>query len=464
MSASRMSREVATPSVGLRSAWGGLGRDLIRPTVRTTEPGLQRSPAPEPVPDHSFHDGYRQVEPVEDRAPYHDPQAGLSRGGAAPPRARGAGDARGSGGARRLLHRPPRRRGRGRRQKRRRRRGPAPGGGEQARELQGRLRGRPQSRLQGDVQEGLQDRLRHGEGHREAGRRDRGRHAATRCSASAWAALRPRRARTPRRPASAKAEAYAEAKQAATTRAASEVSARAARRAAGTATPPASARGSRPVRATPAPQPEPPPTRRPAPPKDRPDRAGPPARPGQQLRHGHARRQHSRGPGRDPEQPRLPGQPRHRRATAARCSADGASAQAARPAPAPDGGFILQPARWVDWNRHRYGDLVTFRTLFDPCFVMVFEPELVKRVFRGKPTSLRAGEANWVLGPMLGDRRCCCSTAPSTCAAQLLLPPFHGERMRDYEQVCASATVPSTPGRACGRSRSCTRCSRSRST
>ena len=45
-------------------------------------------------------------------------------------------------------------------------------------------------------------------------------------------------------------------------------------------------------------------------------------------------------------------------------------------------GFIFQPSRWIDANRRRYGDVVTFRSLFDPCFVMVFDPELAKQVFR----------------------------------------------------------------------------------
>jgi acyl-coenzyme A synthetase/AMP-(fatty) acid ligase len=47
-------------------------------------------------------------------------------------------------------------------------------------------------------------------------------------------------------------------------------------------------------------------------------------------------------------------------------------------------GFIFQPARFIEWARRRYGDVVTFRSLFDPCFVMVFDPELTKQVFRGE--------------------------------------------------------------------------------
>jgi cytochrome P450 family 135 len=103
-------------------------------------------------------------------------------------------------------------------------------------------------------------------------------------------------------------------------------------------------------------------------------------------------------------------------------------------------GFIFQSSRWIDWNRRRYGDMVTFRTLFDPCFVMVFEPELVKQVFRGKPHRLRAGEANAVLGPVVGENSLLLlDGAEHLRERKLLLPPFHGERMRAYEQVMREA-------------------------
>ncbi|HEY1358297.1 MAG TPA: cytochrome P450 [Thermoleophilaceae bacterium] len=112
-------------------------------------------------------------------------------------------------------------------------------------------------------------------------------------------------------------------------------------------------------------------------------------------------------------------------------------------------GFIFQSARWVDWNRRRYGDMVTFRTLFDPCFVMVFEPGLVKQVFRGKPNQLRAGEANAVLEPVVGEHSLLLlDGAEHLRERKLLLPPFHGERMRAYEDVmreAADRTIDSWP-------------------
>src|SRR5215207_820507 len=103
-------------------------------------------------------------------------------------------------------------------------------------------------------------------------------------------------------------------------------------------------------------------------------------------------------------------------------------------------GFIFQPSRWVELNRRRYGDLITFRTLFDPCFVLVFDPDLVKQVFRGKPDQLRAGEANAVLAPVVGEHSLLLLDGVEHLRERkLLLPPFHGERMRAYEQVMREA-------------------------
>ena len=103
-------------------------------------------------------------------------------------------------------------------------------------------------------------------------------------------------------------------------------------------------------------------------------------------------------------------------------------------------GFILAPVPWIEANRRRYGDVVTFRSLFDPGFVMVFDSELVKQVFRGSPERLRAGEANAVLGPVVGERSVLLlDGAEHMRQRKLLLPSFHGERMRAYEHVMREA-------------------------
>src|SRR4051812_8970209 len=103
-------------------------------------------------------------------------------------------------------------------------------------------------------------------------------------------------------------------------------------------------------------------------------------------------------------------------------------------------GFILAPVPWIRLCHRRYGDVVTFRSLFDPCFVMVFEPELVKQVFRGPPSQLRAGEANAVLEMVVGQNSLLLlDGAAHLRERKLLLPPFHGERMRAYEEVMREA-------------------------
>jgi cytochrome P450 len=103
-------------------------------------------------------------------------------------------------------------------------------------------------------------------------------------------------------------------------------------------------------------------------------------------------------------------------------------------------GLILNSSRWIDLNRRRYGDVVTFRTVFDPCFVMVFDPELAKQVFRGPPEQLRAGEVNVPLGPIVGTHSVLVlDGARHLRERKLLLPPFHGARMRAYEEVMTAA-------------------------
>src|SRR6478672_8708480 len=99
-------------------------------------------------------------------------------------------------------------------------------------------------------------------------------------------------------------------------------------------------------------------------------------------------------------------------------------------------GFVFFPRQFMDGSRRRYGDIVKFGTLFDSCFVMVFHPDAVKQVFRAPPERLRAGEANAPLGPVLGERSVLLlDGAEHLRQRRLMLPAFHGERMREYVAV-----------------------------
>src|ERR1039458_1041995 len=104
-------------------------------------------------------------------------------------------------------------------------------------------------------------------------------------------------------------------------------------------------------------------------------------------------------------------------------------------------GFMLAGARFLEACRRRYGPVVTFGTLFDERFVMVFDPELVKEVFRGSGEQLHAGEANALLGPILGERSVLLlGGAEHMRQRRLMLPAFHGARMLVHEQAMRDAT------------------------
>src|SRR3954452_945717 len=79
-------------------------------------------------------------------------------------------------------------------------------------------------------------------------------------------------------------------------------------------------------------------------------------------------------------------------------------------------------------------------TAFDRGFVMVFDPAVVRQVFQAPPDRLRAGEANAVLGPLLGSRSVLLlDGAEHLRQRKLMLPPFHGKRLQAYAEVMEEA-------------------------
>ncbi len=101
-------------------------------------------------------------------------------------------------------------------------------------------------------------------------------------------------------------------------------------------------------------------------------------------------------------------------------------------------GFILTPTRFLDACQRRCGDYFTLRPARDRTLVVTADPAAVKQVFTGDPRLLHAGEGNAVLGPILGSGSTLLLDGPEHLRhRRLLLPPFHGERMRKYGTVMA---------------------------
>lgn len=103
-------------------------------------------------------------------------------------------------------------------------------------------------------------------------------------------------------------------------------------------------------------------------------------------------------------------------------------------------GFMLNPTRFLDKCHQRCGDWFTFRPAPERRIVVTCDPAAVKQVFTGDPNLLHAGKGNEILAPILGSASTLLLDGDEHMRhRKLLLPPFHGRRMRSYERVVVEA-------------------------
>jgi len=104
--------------------------------------------------------------------------------------------------------------------------------------------------------------------------------------------------------------------------------------------------------------------------------------------------------------------------------------------------WIARPAAFLDDAARRYGDTFTLKIANEGTWVFISHPDAVKQVFTGDPRLLHAGEANVVLLPVLGSHSLLLLDDEAHMAQRkLMLPPFHGERMRGYEETMADVAA-----------------------
>jgi cytochrome P450 family 135 len=93
-------------------------------------------------------------------------------------------------------------------------------------------------------------------------------------------------------------------------------------------------------------------------------------------------------------------------------------------------------------SARRYGEMFTLKIANEGTWVFLTNPDAVKQVFTGDPRLLHAGEANIVLMPVLGSHSVLLLDEDAHMAQRkLMLPSFHGERMRGYEQTMAEVAA-----------------------
>jgi cytochrome P450 len=104
--------------------------------------------------------------------------------------------------------------------------------------------------------------------------------------------------------------------------------------------------------------------------------------------------------------------------------------------------WALAPTWMMDRCAQRLGD--AFTLTFAPSglkLVMFSDPQAVKTLFTAPPEVAPSATGSSPLAPVVGRSSVLVLTGPEHMRQRkLLLPPFHGERMREYEQLIVQAT------------------------
>ena len=103
--------------------------------------------------------------------------------------------------------------------------------------------------------------------------------------------------------------------------------------------------------------------------------------------------------------------------------------------------LIARPVPFFESCRRRYGETFTAQVLRVGSMVFISDPASIKTLFGADRQNTIAPGRNVVLAPVLGQRSLLLLEGEEHLRRRkLMLPPFHGERMRAYEAVMAEAT------------------------
>ena len=128
--------------------------------------------------------------------------------------------------------------------------------------------------------------------------------------------------------------------------------------------------------------------------------------------------------------------------------------------PGPRKPALLQTADWIrrplafmqDCVRD-FGDPFTIKLVGQGSLVFLSKPASIQQVFKATPAQLSAGEGNAILGPFVGDKSLLLlDGATHRRHRKLIMPPFHGRRMRAYASIMCEATAGAIEGWTAGTS------------
>jgi cytochrome P450 len=110
--------------------------------------------------------------------------------------------------------------------------------------------------------------------------------------------------------------------------------------------------------------------------------------------------------------------------------------------------YAVHPLTVLTRCNRRYGDAFTLRFPVAGRMCFFTHPDAIRAIFTASPDVLHAGESNaFLLRPLVGDRSVLVLDGPDHLRERrLLLPPFHGERMRAYATIMRDAADRSLDG------------------
>jgi cytochrome P450 len=111
------------------------------------------------------------------------------------------------------------------------------------------------------------------------------------------------------------------------------------------------------------------------------------------------------------------------------------------PKPLQTARLLARPLPFFEYCRRRYGGTFTVRVLRTGTFVFISDADSIKRLFAADKVNTIAPGRALILEPLLGAKSVLLLEGDEHMRRRkLMLPPFHGERMRSYEATIAEAT------------------------
>jgi cytochrome P450 len=103
--------------------------------------------------------------------------------------------------------------------------------------------------------------------------------------------------------------------------------------------------------------------------------------------------------------------------------------------------WIARPLELMETCVQRYGDIFTIRLGKLKPIVFVSNPQAIQEIFTAQSEQFEVGRGNGILQPLLGEQSLIMVDGDRhQRQRRLLIPPFHGDRMRAYGQLICDIT------------------------